>query len=124
MKLADGIRKHGFRKWYERELLQGHGHLVLAFLSSVGLLAAFEGLFSFHGLADKLMDLASIALCGAVGIWSLRRYLFLLMHAEAVAHQAQCPACQTYARFDMEQERPRQLTVRCRHCQHRWQIDD
>jgi hypothetical protein len=30
MKLAEGIRKHGFRKWYERELLQSHAHMLLA----------------------------------------------------------------------------------------------
>jgi hypothetical protein len=39
VKLADGIRKHGFRKWYERELLQSHAHLVLTFLSVLGLFA-------------------------------------------------------------------------------------
>ena len=43
MKLAEGIRKHGFRKWYERELLQSHAHLVLTFLCAIGLFAAFEG---------------------------------------------------------------------------------
>ena len=37
MKLADGIRKHGFRKWYERELLQSHAHLVLTFLCAMGI---------------------------------------------------------------------------------------
>ncbi len=29
MGLAEGIRKHGFRKWYERELLQSHLHMLL-----------------------------------------------------------------------------------------------
>jgi hypothetical protein len=32
MVLAEGIRKHGFRKWYERQLLRGHGHMALTFL--------------------------------------------------------------------------------------------
>jgi hypothetical protein len=36
MKLAEGIRRHGFRKWYERELLQSHAHLVLCFLCVIG----------------------------------------------------------------------------------------
>jgi hypothetical protein len=31
-RLYDGIRKVGFRKWYERELLSSHAHMVLAFL--------------------------------------------------------------------------------------------
>ena len=34
--------------------------------------------------------------CVAVGVYSLRRYLYLLMRAEAVANQAVCPKCQTY----------------------------
>ena len=124
MKLSEGIRTLGFRKWYERELLQSHGHLVLAFLSGVGLMAAFEGLFTFDGLADKLMDLLSIGLCGAVGLWALRRYLYLLAHAEAAANQAACPDCGTYARFVLVQTRADGLEVRCRHCQHVWPISD
>jgi hypothetical protein len=28
--LADGIRRVGFRKWYERELLSSHAHMALA----------------------------------------------------------------------------------------------
>lgn len=122
MKLADGIRTLGFRKWYERELLRSHGHLALAFVSGIGLMAAFEGLFTFHGLADKLVDLASIALCTAVGIWSLRRYLYLLSHAEAAANQAECPDCGTYARFVLVRAHDHELEVRCRACQRVWPI--
>ena len=42
MRLAEGIRKHGFRKWYERELMQSHAHLALTFICMVGVFAAFE----------------------------------------------------------------------------------
>jgi hypothetical protein len=41
VKLAAGIRKHGFRKWYERELLQSHAHMALTFICA-GLLAALK----------------------------------------------------------------------------------
>ncbi len=124
MKLVEGIRKHGFRKWYERELMHSHGYLVLAFISAIGLMAAFEGLFEFHTLADKLMDVASIALCGLVGIWALRRYLYLLMHAEAAAQQAECPGCGTYARFIVVHAREAQAQVRCKQCEHVWPIGE
>lgn len=123
MKLADGIRKHGFRKWYERELLQSHGHLVLTLACSIGLLAAVEGLFTFDGLADKLLDLLSIALCAGIGLWALRSYLRLLAQAELAASQATCPQCDAYGRFALEQESaPQQLRVRCRKCGHSWHI--
>ena len=32
MKIAQTIRQAGFRKWYERELIQSHAHLVLLVL--------------------------------------------------------------------------------------------
>ena len=73
MKLADGIRKHGFRKWYERELLQSHAHLLLCFLCVIGLFAAFEAAWRFEGGLDRLANLGAGLLCAATGLWALRR---------------------------------------------------
>jgi len=131
MNLADGIRKHGFRKWYERELIQSHLHLVLTVLSAFGLLAAFEALGGSSGLT-RLANLAGIGACGVIGVWAIRRYLYLLMHAESLANQANCPSCRTYARFDLAADAPppsRQpdegapLRVRCRQCGQHWMIN-
>jgi hypothetical protein len=124
MKLADSIRKHGFRKWYERELLQSHVHLVLTFLCMIGLLAAFEALGAGRSWADQAIDLVAIGLCVAIGLWALRRYLYLLSHAEATANQADCPGCKAYGKFSVESENTREqsLVVCCRKCQHRWTI--
>jgi hypothetical protein len=126
MKLADGIRKHGFRKWYERELLQSHAHLVLTFLCAIGIFAAFEALGRFRSFGDQLNNIVAIGLCAATGIWALRRYLRLLMHAEVTAHQADCPACKAYGRFKLESENASDNTVQvcCSKCQHRWTITD
>lgn len=120
MKLASGIRKHGFRKWYERELLSSHAHMVLTFVCAVGLLAAFEG--SAQGRDGA--DLLGIGLCAATGIWALRRYLYLLTHAESVAHQADCPGCGSYARFDLVSADASgdEVAVRCRLCRREWTI--
>ena len=128
MKLADGIRKHGFRKWYERELLQSHAHLVLTFFCVIGIFAAFEALGRFRSLSDQFIDLLAILLCAVIGLWALRRYLVLLSHAEATAHQADCPGCKAYGRFklasDTAHERPQgdRIAVCCSKCQHRWTI--
>ena len=124
MDLAQGIRKHGFRKWYERELLQSHAHLVLAFLSAVGVFAAVEAYGHVQGMVDRAFDVLAIVLCGAVGVWAIRRYLYLLNHAEAAAHQADCPNCAAYARFTLLDARGAQLRVQCVKCAHRWTIDD
>jgi len=51
--LAAGIRKHGFRKWYERELISSHVHLVLTFLAMIGLLGSFEVYDRRAPLADQ-----------------------------------------------------------------------
>lgn len=125
MRLADGLRRHGFETWYERELLQSHAHLALTFLCAVGVLAAFEpGLGGGRSLADQAQTLATLVICSGAGIWSLRRYLYLLSHAEATAHQAQCPGCGTYARFRLVGERPEDegVDVRCKRCEHGWTI--
>ncbi len=149
MKLQEGIRTHGFRKWYERELLQSHAHLVLAFACAIGLVAAFEAAWRFRGTLDQLTDGVAGIVCAVVGLWALRRYLYLLHHAEAAANQADCPQCKAYGRLEVAAEpdlpspavpapvaRPAPPTstdnqpgdallpvaVRCRQCQHRWTI--
>lgn len=121
--LADGVRRVGFRKWYERELLSSHAHLVLVLLATIGLIASFEA-FRGASLGQKLADVAFIIVCAAIGLWALRRYLYLLMHAEAVANQANCGQCKEYGRFDLQAEdrRAATITVQCRRCAHRWEI--
>lgn len=127
MKLADGIRKHGFRKWYERELLSSHGHLALSFVCAVALLGAFEAASEFADWPDRLLDAVSIVVSGAIGAWAIRRYLYLLMHAEHAANQADCPQCGVYARFTLVEGRSGRAgdtaVVRCRECAHQWSIE-
>lgn len=126
MRLADGIRKHGFRKWYERELLGSHGWMVLLFLCTIGLFAALEGLSQSTGPDARLGNLVAIGLCGVVGVVALRRYLYLLLHAETVANQAVCAQCDTYGRLELlaEERGGERLRVRCRRCGHEWTIED
>ncbi len=126
MGLAEGIRKRGFRKWYERELIQSHGHLLLTVMCSIGLLATVEVHQRGAPLSEQLVDLGTLLMFAAVGLWSLRRYLYLLTHAEAVANQAVCPQCQTYGRFSLTAAdlARQQVTVRCRQCEHEWPIAD
>lgn len=122
-RLAEGIRRVGFRKWYERELLSSHAHLLLTLLATIGLMAAME---AFHdaGPAGKLLDVALFIVCAGIGLWALKRYLVLLSGAEAVANQANCPACGAYARFELigEDRRTGETQVRCRKCQADWTI--
>ena len=126
MRLADGIRKHGFRKWYERELTQSHVRLFLLLLCTIGLLSSFELFSGQRPLADQFDNIVALLLCAGIGIWALRRYLYLLMHAEAIASQAVCPACESYGRLQLVQddERNERVKVKCRGCAHEWHIQD
>jgi predicted Zn finger-like uncharacterized protein len=124
MRLAEGIRKHGFRKWYERELLQSHAHLVLCFLCVIGFFAAFEAAWRLDGGLSRLGNLGAGLLCAATGLWALRRYLQLLHTAERAANQADCPHCQAYGRLELLQSDAtgNEVRVRCRGCGHAWHI--
>ena len=125
MKLAEGIRRHGFRKWYERELLQGHAHLAFTFLCMIGIFAALDSLRDATTWRGRLGDGVTLLLCLAAGLWSLRRYLYLLKHAEVAAHQAECPACKTYGRLELVQSDSSGETVqvRCKQCANVWRIE-
>jgi hypothetical protein len=123
-RLAEGVRRFGFRKWYERELLSSHAHLLLTLLCTIALIGMLE-VFRGGSVGEKLLDVLLFIVSAVIGLWSLRRYLYLLMHAEEVANQASCPACSAYARFDVvhEDRRRGQTGVRCRACRHEWSIE-
>lgn len=125
MKAVQNIRRLGFRKWYERELLQSHAHLVLLLLCSLGMLGSAEAFSTRPPLGSQLTMIACALVSAAIGYWALRRYLYLLNHAEFVADQAVCSGCSTYAKWDVTDEQPesRQFGVRCRKCGHTWHID-
>lgn len=126
MNAVNTIRRLGFRKWYERELLQSHANLVLLLLACVGLLGAAEVFTKQRPLIEQLDVLAAAAASAAIGVFALRRYLYLLNHAEYVANQAHCPRCGTYARFELVGEHvpsSSSLHVRCRQCGHDWRIE-
>ena len=121
--LAEGIRTIGFRRWYERELLSGHAHLVLLLLAVVGLMGCLELIPS--QLPTERLAFAALALvCTAIGVWALRRYLFLLIRAEAIANQANCRQCNSYGRLRLTVagQRSGKTQVQCRNCFHNWEI--
>lgn len=128
MNTARTIQRLGFRKWYERELLQGHAHLLLVLLCTVGLLGSAEAYSLRLAVSSQLLILACAIASALIGFWALRRYLYLLNHAEFVADQAVCRACDTYARWeilnpnDAGQPAQDRLRVRCKRCGHVWFI--
>ncbi len=129
MRLDEAIRERGFRRWYERQLYEGHAYLVTGLLALIMMAIALE-VIQFRQSFSGLVTLLAIgAAGGVVCVTAWRKFTFLLARAEYLAEQATCQACRTYAKFviDRSVETPEAvagctLHVRCRNCSHRWQI--
>jgi hypothetical protein len=137
MELAEGIRKVGFARWYERQLIEAHVYLVTAFLCLILLTACLEG-FNLRapGLEPFVRLFGMLAGC-AGGVWSVRRYGAIIGLAEDAAGQSVCRKCSAYGRLEVmgagllaprvreEKDTGRiasPVAVRCRKCGHEWMI--
>lgn len=120
---AAAVSRIGFRKWYERQLLSSHAHIVLAFLSAIALIASMEA-FRGAGHDGQQVTVLFFVVCALVGAWALRRYAFLLLRAERTATQATCPDCGEYGRFRIVRERgnAQEVDVHCNKCACQWMI--
>lgn len=120
MEPADSIGRIGFRKWYERQLVEGHAWFITCFLCMIAIAAVLEEL-SFRGpLAHVLAYGAFVFAAGAVGIYAFVRYQRMMGEAERLGDLATCATCGTYGRFAMVSAH----AVRCRKCAHEWRLID
>jgi hypothetical protein len=119
---AATIGKLGFKRWYERQLVEGHAWLVTCFLCMLTVAACLEDL-SFRGpLGEVLAIGATVFAAGLVGIYGWDRYRRIMQVAEYVAGQSTCGACKTYAAFKLIGADSGSMHVRCRKCAHEWRI--
>jgi hypothetical protein len=134
MPLATDIRRLGFRRWYERQLVESHVYLVTAFLALILLLAGYEA------LASKLTGAwysVVILIAGGAGLLmyvSWKRFNTLLARAELFAESAACPECKSWGKFNVlaeeasddedppEAGRPHWLRVSCKQCGTQWRL--
>ena len=69
-----------------------------------------------------------LVVCAVIALWSLRRYLYLLMHADEMANQANCQQCKAYGLLKLEESlhRPQAnwVPVCCKRCGFRWNLED
>src|SRR5205809_4396108 len=95
------IRKHGFRKWYERQLIESHAALVTCLLCGITLAALIEevNLVKLEWRTAVLLGVAFGAI--VLGVFSWRRYITVLERAERYGERSSCPECKTYGRFDI-----------------------
>jgi hypothetical protein len=127
MRLDDALRQRGFRRWYERQLIEGHAYLVTGILSVIMMLIALETITFRESIANALALTLVAAAGGWLAIFAWSKFRGLMTNAEALAEQAVCGRCSAYGRFDVieahdsrEARTGRSLTVRCRKCEHCW----
>ncbi len=118
MEPADGIRRLGFARWYERRLIESHAWLVSGIVCTILVAACIEEL-SFRGsLARLLAYFVVIAAATLTGAYGFARYQKILAEAERIGAQATCLRCGAYARFKLVSA----SRVRCRKCENEWQL--
>ena len=97
---TSSIRRLGFRRWYERELIKGHAALVTCLLAGLTLAAMMEALVATTGWAFvSMLGIAFAA--GAIGWLSWRSYITILQRAELYGERSNCPKCGDYGRFNV-----------------------
>lgn len=130
---ADGIAKLGFRRWYERQLIESHAYLVTGVLCTIVIAASLEGFSLRAANAATISHLAIMFAAGAVGFESFKRYIALLIRAEHIAEHSVCTSCSTYGRLRVlgsgggriasDPGEAAWMRVACRKCGHQWLID-
>jgi len=127
MTVSAGLRKYGFRRWYERQLYESHAYLVTAFLSLILVATAAEVYVDHETLPQKALVLVLAAAGAVLCLFAWRRFSALLFRAEALATQATCERCRTYGKFDVvcASRAPgalagERVNVRCRNCCCEW----
>ena len=140
MSYEESIRKLGFKRWYERQLIESHGYLVTCFLCMIVIAVALDDLSFKVPVSEHLLMIALAGAAFAVSVYAWGKYRRGLSRAERVAQDATCVRCQAYAAFRVVASGPQPtrlflpsgqlpadqpevwLRVRCRKCGHEWTV--
>lgn len=122
MEPAHSIDKLGFRRWYERQLMESFGWLTVCLLCAfiIGAVLELIGLRT-PGLTP-LLTLTAVYLIGLAGFKACQRFVAGLREAQHLANRSTCPQCGCYGRFKVLLETAR-MRVQCRDCKHEWTIE-
>ena len=98
---TSSIRKLGFRRWYERQLIYSHLSLVTCFLCGILVAACLESVSLREFGWRPFMMLGVVLAAAALGWVSWRHYITVLQRAELYGEHSICPNCKAYARFEI-----------------------
>jgi hypothetical protein len=128
MLIAERIRKLGFHRWYERQLIEAHASLVTALLCVIVVAVCLDQLRwqdgGFKAIAMMALSAAAALLC----IKTVAIYFRVLFRAEHVAQQANCAHCGAYGALAITEHSragadEEWLRARCRKCGHEWTVE-
>jgi predicted nucleic-acid-binding Zn-ribbon protein len=132
---AERIAKLGFRRWYERELIEGHVYFVTCVLSLMLIAACLEQIDWRGPLVQLAFTLSALILGVGVCLGALRRYHFLMVRAECFGEQSICGKCRTYGVLKVIGAATGEaqglvtgsadnawIRVQCKKCGHEWRI--
>ena len=134
MQVTQYIERHGFRRWYERQLIESHAYLALGFVALIVMLSGMELLRDAQTGMRYLIVLSTAAAGGTLVLVAWRRFGALLGRAEHFAEAATCPQCKLWGKFKVvaqepssvddppEAGRPHWLSVRCNQCGNQWKL--
>ena len=118
----ENIRRLGFKRWYERQLIDSHACLVTALLAGILIAICIESVHLSRFDFNSLQMLAIIFVMGLVAIGSGRRFSAGLSRAEHFARKSVCPRCNSYAKFSILSNYGPGLRVRCLKCPSEWTL--
>jgi hypothetical protein len=122
MEPARSIGKLGFRRWYERQLIESHAWLVTSLLCALAIAVSFETLSFRESVAKTMITIVFCFVGGLFAWYGLRQYGAIMRQAEGLAEHSRCATCKEYDKFQMVGEFPT-MTVRCRKCGNQWDLD-
>ncbi len=129
MSVADGIRKLGFHRWYERQLIEAHAYLVTAFLSTI-MAAVCLDQFRWREAGVKPLLMLGLMIAGVILCFkTVRAYFRMLFRAESYAQQSVCTQCKAYGALHVVSNSVQPpdggwFRVRCRKCGNEWIMED
>lgn len=138
MAALERIRTHGFRAWYERQLIECHAWLVSWFLAVIVLVSGLE-VFGSREPGGRQVGVVLIVGGGLYAWLAWRRYRAMLLIAEHYGNLATCPGCGVYGRFEVVESgtnplpdageatpgpatRNLWMEAACRKCETHWKI--
>jgi hypothetical protein len=121
LEAARSIARLGFKRWYERQLIECHAWLITCLLCGIAMAASIE-MLNFRDVGGTIVTIAFVFTAGLIVMFAFGRYRLLLQQAEHLANNSTCTGCQAYARYRAVDQNPR-MKVECRKCGHQWTLD-